>query len=897
MLEIKNLKKTYKPKRGVPVIAINDISLKFPDNGMIFLLGKSGSGKSTLLNLLGGLDAYDSGEIIIKGESSKNFKQKHFDSYRNTYVGFIFQEYNILDEFSVGANIALALELQGEKATDEKINQILKEVDLEGYGQRKPNELSGGQKQRVAIARALVKNPKIIMADEPTGALDSNTGKQIFDTLKKLSKDKLIIVVSHDRDFAEKYADRIIELSDGNVISDLVYLNSDNEDVADVENCKILYSGNSVTVSEGYHLTEEDRIAINDYIDKIKNGNLTLVVNDDTNKKSDKKVIPTDNEKIINNDKEPFKLIKSKLPIKNAFKLGVSGLKYKKIRLVFTILLSCVAFSLFGLSDTLSAYKHFDACANSIKDSKVTYTAFKKAKKISWSTDSDFYYYDSYSFLLSDNDIEKIENDTGIKLSGVYVPTDIELDFSSQLKEENIDSAENILYRKALDGFVEITKDYIDKVGYELISGNFPDGNKNEIVISKYICETFIKSKFVSSYDEMVGKNIAMGGNDYKVVGILDTHFDLERYKPLAENNLNPNLIDEIYDYALRNELNYRQIYSLSCVAFVGENYISNMIKESSNIKPITNGAFRINQVGTSEIYNSVDRVGILNDLSKEDIVWIDGEKKELGDGEIIIASDILMGMGNIEDSLKSNNSFIAQFENNIGEYKSSQIEGKIVGIIDSFSNSEMSRIMLCGDSLYKKLVDSDGGIYLYAAGAMPENINEIKKLVEYGDTTAATETMVYKLENEVVDQMSGLNSGLKTISDIFFWVGLGFAVFAALMLSNFISISIAHKKQEIGILRAIGSRSNDVFRIFFSESFVIAIINFILSVIGTAVATSLINYFIRKSTFLLITVLSFSIRQIILLFVVSLLVAFLASYIPVWKIASKKPIDAIRNR
>ena len=223
MLEIKNLTKTYKPKKGVPVKALDGVSLKFPDKGMVFLLGKSGSGKSTLLNLLGGLDTYDGGEIIIKGVSSKTFKQKHFDSYRNTYIGFIFQEYNVLEEFSVGANIALSIELQGRKATDEEINSILRDVDLDGYGKRQPNELSGGQKQRVAIARALVKNPKIIMADEPTGALDSATGRQILDTLKKLSADKLVIIVSHDRDFAEKYADRIIELSDGRVINDITY--------------------------------------------------------------------------------------------------------------------------------------------------------------------------------------------------------------------------------------------------------------------------------------------------------------------------------------------------------------------------------------------------------------------------------------------------------------------------------------------------------------------------------------------------------------------------------------------------------------------------------------------------------------------------------------------------
>ena len=161
MLEIRNISRTYVPKKGIPVKALKNINLSFDETGMVFILGKSGSGKSTLLHILGGLDQYDEGEFIIKGKSSKNFTQSDFDSYRNTLIGFIFQDYNILDEFSVGANIALAMELQGKKATTEELNVILEQVDLAGYGNRKPNELSGGQKQRVAIARALIKNPEI----------------------------------------------------------------------------------------------------------------------------------------------------------------------------------------------------------------------------------------------------------------------------------------------------------------------------------------------------------------------------------------------------------------------------------------------------------------------------------------------------------------------------------------------------------------------------------------------------------------------------------------------------------------------------------------------------------------------------------------------------------------
>ncbi|MBP3599587.1 MAG: ABC transporter ATP-binding protein, partial [Clostridia bacterium] len=311
MLETKDLIKIYKPKKGVPVTALDKVSLKFPEKGMVFLLGKSGSGKSTLLNVLGGLDKYDGGEIIIKGVSSKAFRQKHFDSYRNTYVGFIFQEYNVLDDFTVGANIALAIELQNRKANDSEINKILAEVDLEGYGNRKPNELSGGQKQRVAIARALVKNPQIIMADEPTGALDSNTGKQIFDTLKKLSKNKLVIVVSHDREFAESYADRIIELSDGRVISDVEY----DENYTEKANDSLSFNGNIIEVPEAYQITEADRNAINDYI-KSLNNKTSIKINSSSNNKFKK----TDESKIGFNDSSPFKLIKSKLPLKNAFK-------------------------------------------------------------------------------------------------------------------------------------------------------------------------------------------------------------------------------------------------------------------------------------------------------------------------------------------------------------------------------------------------------------------------------------------------------------------------------------------------------------------------------------------------------------------------------------------------
>lgn len=221
MIELKNLTKTYKLKSG-DVQALKDINLTLPDKGMVFVLGKSGCGKSTLLNVLGGLDNYTSGEILIDGVSLESFKAKDYDEYRNKYIGFIFQEYNLIDNFNVEQNISLALELQKEQNKQELVEKSLEQVGLQGYGKRNINELSGGQKQRVAIARAIVKNPSLILADEPTGNLDSITSGEVFDILKKLSEERLIVVVSHDRESAEMYADRIVELKDGEITSDTI---------------------------------------------------------------------------------------------------------------------------------------------------------------------------------------------------------------------------------------------------------------------------------------------------------------------------------------------------------------------------------------------------------------------------------------------------------------------------------------------------------------------------------------------------------------------------------------------------------------------------------------------------------------------------------------------------
>jgi ABC-type lipoprotein export system ATPase subunit len=234
LIELRNIVKNYTTRLGVMTKALDDISLNLPNKGLVFVLGKSGSGKSTLLNIIGGLDSANSGEILINNQSIHGFDQKELDYYRNAHVGFVFQDFNLIDSFTVEENIGLALELQGRKVDSHDMNEILEYVDLSGYDTRKGNEVSGGQKQRIAIARALIKKPTIILADEPTGNLDTVTSKQIMDLLKKVSKDNLVVVVSHDPEEAEIYADRVIHIKDGKIFHDK-QLNEDRSEMREFE--------------------------------------------------------------------------------------------------------------------------------------------------------------------------------------------------------------------------------------------------------------------------------------------------------------------------------------------------------------------------------------------------------------------------------------------------------------------------------------------------------------------------------------------------------------------------------------------------------------------------------------------------------------------------------------
>ena len=236
MLELKKINKSYKTG-SFKQRALKDVSIEFRKSEFVSILGASGSGKTTLLNIIGGLDRYDSGDLIINNMSTKKFKPVNWDRYRNNCIGFIFQSYNLIPHISVLANVEMAMTLSGVNARTRKrkAKAALKKVGLLEHAHKRPNQLSGGQMQRVAIARALVNDPEIILADEPTGALDTKTSKQIMDLIKEIASDKLVIMVTHNPEIAKEYSTRIIELKDGEVVKDSKPIKKSEKDESELK--------------------------------------------------------------------------------------------------------------------------------------------------------------------------------------------------------------------------------------------------------------------------------------------------------------------------------------------------------------------------------------------------------------------------------------------------------------------------------------------------------------------------------------------------------------------------------------------------------------------------------------------------------------------------------------
>ena len=985
MLEVKNLKKIYKTQKGADVFALNGVSLKFQEKGMVFLLGKSGSGKSTLLNLCGGLDAPTEGEIIVKGRSSKDFSQSDFDSYRNTFVGFIFQEYNILNEFSVEDNIALALELQGKPKDKQAVAALLDEVDLTGLAKRKPNTLSGGQKQRIAIARALIKSPEIIMADEPTGALDSKTGKQVFDTLKKLSEKKLVIVVSHDRDFAQQYGDRIIELKDGKVLSDISKTQVANKQIS--ENLDSI--GDVLHIKKGSALTPEDIKKINDFLKSTSQDVIIATDKNDINNFKKASRINDNNEKEVfvetDENKNPLKtytkeesrFIRSKLPLKHAFKIGASGLKTKPFRLVFTILLCTIAFTFFSLLSTLSFYDSEATFRQTLLDSNVPLLQLEKQYKARtlWYEfgeqlgDNETYYEGAFSHQELENHISTLSPSA---FGGYKYCTSF-----------NVRQNSSRYWQNEIRAYAFLPE---NNSVISTIEGEYPKNN-NEIVISSYFasllkeCVGYDKDGNVieiSSINELIGKTISLQDNTYKITGILQSGEIPAKYEELktAEGNANYTLQNDFYNYLsdgfhrlvfvtqdrlatikANNPQYIEKISQYTSVTMgikrgdevVYNDWSSTTYDKASNITekiiPITaetvkdgqilmpSHAFAtyVREMGYAiaenipeDKWEQREKYYAINTLCDEIISGgkyseiKDTDKKDenpeftaftKAEMEQKVASLITFAKNNNIPLTVSYKLFNTRNQSVMGEGYNFEITGiyipkstrygnEIIGVTDADFEKMWNEQKVSFDYYTEtttSYVEPENAIYNVIFLPYENNANAIDSYWDiYSNKEFGENSSRLALSGGFIYSIQSVDGMVKSFSKIFLYVGLVLAVFAILLFSNFISVSISQKKREIGILRAVGARSFDVFKIFFSESFVISVICVILASISSIIVCHFIN--VSLASTLGASIFVFGPLSLIVLIGIAFATAIIATFLPVYNAAKKKPVDSIRS-
>ena len=1020
MLELQKVTKIYKTKAG-DTAALNGLSLVLPDSGMVFITGRSGSGKTTLLNVVGGLDGIDGGDIIVDGKKFSEFTSQNDCDYRNTFVGFVFQEYNLLPDYTIEKNIRIANELQGKETTTEEVDEVLKLVDLAGLNNRMPSQLSGGQKQRVAIARALIKNPKIIMADEPTGALDQATGIQVMEALKKLSKEKLVVVVSHDMEMAERYADRIVRLVDGRLAEDVTL--SDEEITFN-----LIDNEDGLTVKNGADLNEGETATL---VKAIREKRNIVFANDISGRQKS----PTPEITAVHPEK-PVDFVSSKMKMKSSMGLGVRSLTVKPLRLIFTVLLSVVAFALFGLFDTIGAYDNARIMANLLKTGDYNSVTINTQYVESFGEESIV-----TSVRAKQATIDKLNSDTGFSFRPLYevndkrprgISTTVTVKSPDEKDFNNADFIQGISYYTThVDDFVEFKKseiegNVIDKNGYNLkiLYGRYPtldyerdfegnyanvdaDGNPYhvakdfaEIAISSHLAESllhwaklnkltfygdkengqvikeyeavkidsiadFAEDNFVISLNNdytvlklWEGQNQELGERSglYKITGIIDCGKIPEKFEELKESpsrnsvlatNFNTWLDSGLYrkifvseNYVKEwREFNQRQVryfgagkdqgvtYKLAGKDFTGRSttsfYRASEFSTANVIlfkdlgatdSPVTDNTLNPTPISLSKNQVIIAARDIRNIYEDEYASTVPDKKTQLNsalsllnDSNMITYTQRVESLRKVRDIFSFSGKMLARsidvemlnpYSNNDPK---EQLE--IVGVyfnvdadIDGNNNQVTSYkpLMLADDMLTTLNVSLEQGEYARMTSVINKGYFSTKSLSSYMANNDGLKTPWYN--NAVLEQVEDNREQMRQFSDLFLYLSLVLAAFSIFMLFNYITTSIVSRHQAIGVLRALGSNSKDIFMIFFTESLIIALVNGLLACGVAAIGCIFVNLYIQQIMNLAISFAIFSIRQILIIFGMSLLTSIISSAIPIIKICKEKPVDLIRR-
>ena len=794
MIEVKNLTKVYRSKKKNNCVALNNISFSLPDKGLVFIIGKSGSGKSTLLNMLGGLDSVSSGKINVFGNNIHRFSESKLYSYRSNMVGFIFQDFHLLDDLTVEENIVLSLKLERIEIKD-KVSEVLKQVDLEGYNNRYPNELSGGQKQRVAIARALIKNPNIILADEPTGNLDSNTTKQIIELIKKISKDKLVIIVSHNLYDAYEYADKIIELSEGRILNDLE-INKDYSNNIKVNDNKLILP----------LLKKFEKEELTDILKKCKDDSITEIVQDDN------KFIKTKNK---NPERKIIDIKKNTLSLKETFKFSYLFGKKRAMRFLLSSIMLAMLVVVLALGQTIAYFDSGDIIAQELNSKN---TDFIIKKNIDTSVGN------TKTKIITNEDIAKFEEIENIKVYKLYNDSLRASGFYgvSVLNPAQVDI--NNIYIKETFGTLETTKEYaqkllkLDKLDIYTRSIQYkPSG----VYITDFVADSLIVSGLHGkTYDELLGysyeSTIWWWGY---INGIIKTDYKT-KYKSVIEKIQKQYRIDE-YTEDIIEFMDY--ISQALAISYTFEkDYIATFDAYDSNKNFKYTYKLEINGVDVSK---SVPYVGPGS-----------VHKYKINKGEMYMNYKIYNSIFNTNYSLENVNSFVPH-----------EIKFKAKSFYDEVEFNRTLKIAKIGAFNSPTIILDE------------ETHNDYKKeftscINLYIDGDDLKDTINLALDNDYVAnsiRMSAVQTMTKAVSifNRFFELLVGILICSCLF--TIVSFGVKNVKSnmyEIGVLKALGCKYSRFVIMFITHTVVINLLLFIISTIGFYIFSGVANNVLTES-------------------------------------------------
>ena len=868
MIRVTHLSKTYKAKskKQASTHAVNGISFDLPDTGMVFIVGKSGSGKSTILNILGGLDDFDSGEVIVDGNNLKEMNHADFNKYRSGYVSFIFQDHFLINELKVKDNIALGLNVVNEHDMD-KVKAMLDKVDLSTKFESMPMELSGGERQRVAVARAIIKNPKLILCDEPTGNLDIKTTKLIFDILKELSKDRLVVVVSHDMDNALIYADRIIEIFGGKILTDKTKNNDYNENIE--------YDGTNLVIPKNKIINENDIEYINTFKD------VSYKLGDE----------PYSNTLEIKKSERIVKLKTNKFYRGRINNITKSFILRRLKRMIVTTIIISIIIACFAVFSSLYSFNGDYEIVKKYKDNNVENMLIRRNYFVD-SNPGDSLRHDDRLYPISDSDINKLR-ESGYE-GNIHKVYNYGLFLNQRgILYENFNSDTESLgnfYAKDNYGAICCDEEYLkDKFGYlEVIKGNIYE--KQGIIITDYMADSLIKANLnISSYDDLVGKyDFASGYDSYVYIkAIIKTDYkeELKEYLDIANAN-NGQLVDKDNPY---NNEKFGEFCRLIQTKY-GLSYTFSTDFLEDNISRESLGWIPMRFVNIEA--NGVE-YGVVNAVSAVKFAY-----SGLNKGEAYFSLKYYNTIFNANYSVDNMDEFepvtitIRKYYDST-KMKSKEIYGEAKIKITKLYDSATSHDLFIREDDYYLFKDVSTINY----GLLLDDVESSIKCIDNITTD-------YYIADFMVSTINVLSKYVFVFKKVALLVAFILSILTAIYLVFYEISNISSNKREIGILKACGLRQRTISKIFILQQILLCIMVIVTSLILSygliKIADNLLQTSIKKYADLYIsgiTLIRFRPSTMMISLVSSVVVIMASCAIPILLLTRIKPMNIIKAK